>query len=484
MELNFGWLLNKRSLALRQIVPPSAPGFTVVQPSELEDASEFIQPHALVLTVGIAFRDREPELGRYIDHLADAGAVAVGFGTGLTFSSVPPIVEQTARRRGIGLFEVPRRIPFISIVTAAHQEQRRRAYAEQQKLFDAQEHLTHTATAGSLDLLLEAAAEHLEARVSISTAQDTVVGKASSPRAVEREKAGERLHYSSYRMSDRAGRHHVIEVHSVDPLTAETRSLVRHCAGLADMLLARPTELRAARNDLNSFALSLRLGLGADSALLPAVFDSPTDEDGFTRPIVIAADNPRSLDRARAALDAAAEADGHFLYAAAVDHTTLLLLVRADQPVDEVLGAFGSAGRRVRVAVGRCVAAADLTAPHVEALKTRAGLLAPGEHSLPEAVHVPWLAEPAVATALAARHTELFGRLRREDELHGTDYARTLTVFVRHGGQLTHTAEALGIHRHTARNRMARIQDICEIDLSDPATFAETFFSSLVKPEA
>ncbi len=482
MELSFEWLLNNRPLALRQVVKPSARRFTVVQPSELEDASEFIQPNSLVLTVGIAFHGRESELGRYIDHLADAGAVAVGFGTGLTFPTVPQSVACTARRRGIGLFEVPRRIPFISIITAAHQEQRRRAYAEQQRLFDAQERLTQTATSGSLDLLLEEAAAHLDARVSITTAQDTVVGAATPASVTEAEAAGEKLHFSSYKMSSRAGRHHVIEVRSLRPLTAETRSLVRHCAGLADMLLARPTELRAARNELNSFALTLRLGLGSGTQLLPPAFDSPTDEEGVTRPIIVASDDARALQRALSALDAAAEADGHFLYAAEVDSTTHLLLVRADQPVDEVLSALGPAGRRVRVAVGRRVTATDLGAAHISALAARAGLLAPGEHSLPDATQFPWLREKSVVAALAARNTELFGRLRREDELHGTDYARTLTVYIRHGGQLAQTAEALGIHRHTARNRVARIQEICEIDLGDPATFAETFFSSLVEP--
>ncbi len=479
MDLNFSWLLNSRPLALRQLVAPSNPTFSVVQPSELEDASEFIQPHSLVLTVGIAFKDRAAELGRYVDHLADAGAVAIGFGTGLTFPAVPETVVDTARRRGIGLFEVPRRIPFISIVTAAHQEQRRRSFAEQQKLFDAQELLTHTATAGSLDALLKESARVLDARVTITTAQDVLVGTATSPAAAAAEEAGEKLYYSSYRMAVRGARHHTLEVHAVRQLTASSRSLVRHCAGLADMLLARPSELRAARNELNSFALSVRLGLGGETSLLPPQFDSPIDESGLTRPIVVAADGQRDLDRALAALDDAAEDNGHFLYAAPVARGSTLVLVRADQPISEVLQAFGPTARLVRVAVGRVVAAEDLNADVIGALAAGAGLLALGEHSLPGITQLPWLREPAVERALAARRAELFGRLSIEDERHGTDYARTLTVYLRHGGQLAQTAEALGIHRHTARNRIARIQELCEVDLSDPATFAETFFSSL-----
>ena len=68
--------------------------------------------------------------------------------------------------------------------------------------------------------------------------------------------------------------------------------------------------------------------------------------------------------------------------------------------------------------------------------------------------------------------------LETEDTKHQTDYARTLAVFLQQGGQLGHTAEALGIHRHTARSRIARIQELCGIDLSDPATFAEAFFAA------
>ncbi|WKD58386.1 carbohydrate diacid transcriptional activator CdaR [Corynebacterium capitovis DSM 44611] len=475
MGLTFEWLRNNRDLALRQVVEPTAAEFDVVQTSELEDASEFIQPNSLVLTVGIAFNGRETSLGPYIDHLADAGAVAIGFGTGLTFPALPHTVIDTATRRGIGLFDVPRHVPFISIVTAAHQEQRRLAHLEQQQLFDAQERLTKTATRGSLDALLTEAAATLHARVTISTAQGTVVGVGDSG------ETGPTTHRTSYRMTAGSERHHEIEVRSTRELTPASRSLIRHVAGLADMLLARPFELRAARNELNSFALSVRLGLGTETDLLPTAFDSPVDADGLTRPVIVAADNARALTRARASLDDSAEHAGQFLYTAPLDTASFLLLVRGDQPIPDLLASFGPSARQVRIAVGRRIAATDLTLSHLRALRTRAGLLALGEHSLPDATALPWLTEPAVVTALSARHAELFDRLRHLDDRDGTDYARTLTVYLRHGGQLVHTADALGIHRHTARNRIAKIQELCEIDLSDPATFAETFFASLVE---
>ena len=475
MDLTFAWLLHKQELALRELVAPSTKHFSLAQTNELEDATEFIQPESLVLTVGIAFKDHPTDLGRYIDHLADAGAVAVGFGTGLTFDAVPEQVLDAARRRGIGVFEVPRRIPFISIVTAIHQEQRRRTQVEQQQLIDAQEHLTRSAIPGSLDMLASAAAELLDASVRITgpgAAPVAVAESAGYSAAVER---GERMRSSTQRLVSGPQRPYSLQIRSHRRPPA---ALVRHCAGLADMLLARPAELRAARNELNAFALSARFGLGDSTTLLPRGFDTPIDDSGLTRPVVITADRPRALEQARAALDSAAEAHGHFLYAAALDAVSMVVLVHPEHSGADLLESLGSVAQRVRVAVGRPVPAAELAEPHIRALKARCAVLALGGSALPGSSRASWLTEPAVAEALVAQRRELFGVLEAEDAVRNTDYARTLSVFLQHGGQLAHTADALGVHRHTVRSRMARIQKLCGIDLSDPATFAEAFFAA------
>lgn len=472
--LTFSWLANKRSLALVEHIAPAAQGFSVVQPSELENAEEFIQADSLVLTLGIAFRERPEELGHYIDHLVDAGAVAIGFGTGVPFATVPDIVMDTARRRGVGLYEVPRHIPFISIVSASHQERQRLAHLEQQKLMDAQQRLTVSATTGSLDSLLKEAAVLLRARVSIVGNTGSLAGSASALSTPPSEK----LHHSSYKMPGRSGRHHVLEVHSASRLTTAQRTLIRHCAGLADVLLARPHELRAARNELNSFALAVRLGLTKEGDLLPSAFDSPTDEKGLTRPVVVIADDAPGIRLALSALDHSAEEVGRFLFAVQLPNHAALVLTLPTQPVEEILAELGAAARRVRVAIGRPVAHPDSS--YVAALRSRAELLALGEHALPDSIQLSWLHEPMVIQALIARKQELFGRLELEDKHSGTSYARTLTVYLKQGGKLEDTAQALGIHRHTVRNRIAKIQQICQIDLSEPGTFAEAYFSSAV----
>src|SRR5699024_3552735 len=106
----FEWLFNQSALEIRPICMPSSATFSDVQTNELEDATEFIKQDSVVLTIAIAFKDREDELAKYLTHLAEAGAVAVGIGTGLIFPTVPQSVIDAAHELGIGLFEVPRPI--------------------------------------------------------------------------------------------------------------------------------------------------------------------------------------------------------------------------------------------------------------------------------------------------------------------------------------------------------------------------------------
>ena len=165
--MEFEWLFNQGALEINPICAPHATTFSGEQTNELEDATVFIQQDSVVLTIAIAFANREDELVDYLAHLASAGAVAVGIGTGLIFSSVPDSALKAAQELGIGLFEVPRQISFISIVSAVHQEQSRRNDIAQRRLLSAQEQLTHTATRGNLRELLHEAAYLIDVELSI-----------------------------------------------------------------------------------------------------------------------------------------------------------------------------------------------------------------------------------------------------------------------------------------------------------------------------
>ncbi|MFN8374736.1 MAG: helix-turn-helix domain-containing protein [Anaerolineae bacterium] len=59
-------------------------------------------------------------------------------------------------------------------------------------------------------------------------------------------------------------------------------------------------------------------------------------------------------------------------------------------------------------------------------------------------------------------------RLLMQD--NGADLFNTLETYLDAGGNGVQTAELLHIHRSTLNYRLARIVEICEVDLSDPLT--------------
>lgn len=478
----FGFLVDNQNLGLTEIVPPPQPSFTVVQINELETPGSFIQPESLVLTVGAAFRDRKEGLRGYIQHLAEQGTVAVGFGISSVFDAVPAEVVESAREWNIGLFEVSRPVPFTRILGAVHEEQHRRSTAEQQQraqaqqqLLQSQEKLTQTATSGDVRELTCDAAEALEARVTLKDPNGQTLAELVS----RSFNAMKKTYSSSYKVSSDTQRPYTVDVTSTRVITAEDRSLIRHYAGLAATLLSRPKQLRRVHNQLNSFALRIQLGIrDKDGAELYAdSVDTPFDRDGFTRPIVIAAQSHRAMHTVLDRLDRKAAKRDQLLHTLHVAEFTFLLLVRPEAGVRDVVDDLGEHQDRVRIAAGGPIQLTRLTSEHVEQLVARTRTLSPGDVTRSSDSDLPWLSEPTVAQALAARREEIFGRLSKYDAVNGTDYEKTLALFLRHGAQLGDTADALGVHRHTVRTRIAKIQKLCEISLDNPAHFSEAYLA-------
>ena len=127
--------------------------------------------------------------------------------------------------------------------------------------------------------------------------------------------------------------------------------------------------------------------------------------------------------------------------------------------------------------MGSPVQLKQLTREQIDQLALRTKTLKPGDVAQTNDSGLPWLREPGVAEALAARYEEIFGRIASYDAAHGTDYEITLAQYLRHSAQLGGTAEALGVHRHTVRTRIAKIQKLCEISLDNPAHFSEAYLA-------
>lgn len=93
--------------------------------SDLADPTPFLDGGELLLTTGASLPDGRAAVQKYVSLLVTAGVSAIGFGTGLRFSSVPAVVVDAAEQQGLPLFEVPLATPFIALTKAVSKAQTR-----------------------------------------------------------------------------------------------------------------------------------------------------------------------------------------------------------------------------------------------------------------------------------------------------------------------------------------------------------------------
>ncbi len=94
----------------------------------------------LLLTTGL-----RPLSDDYVERLVRAGVVGLGFGTGLGHDVVPAALVRAAGRAGLGLVEVPREVPFIAISKAVSKAVAADEYAALTRTSEAQRALTRAA---------------------------------------------------------------------------------------------------------------------------------------------------------------------------------------------------------------------------------------------------------------------------------------------------------------------------------------------------
>ena len=82
--------------------------------TELEDPRPFLGGAEVVLTTGLRLRTASAQR-TFVRRLHEAGALAIGFGVGLTHADVPAAVLAEASSVGLPVFRVPYAVPFIAI---------------------------------------------------------------------------------------------------------------------------------------------------------------------------------------------------------------------------------------------------------------------------------------------------------------------------------------------------------------------------------
>lgn len=496
-------LLDRQELALSLLTPaPDLPAGALAAPiawahsSDLADPTPFLDTGHVLLTTGTQFESdaeaRESESAfaeDYVRRLRDAGIAALGFGTEVIRAGTPDALVEACGRQGLPLFEVPYRVPFIAIARLVADLLAEDAYARQAWALAAQRAISLaalrpdglSATLGELSNRLGAWVGLVDAAGSLDReapvdgleqpALGEVVGEArsmlrrgqrASRTLVAGESVGSPQRITLQTLGGGGSLRGVLAIGDSAELDQAGREVVTSVIALAGLALEQNRDLDRARGHLRTGLL--RGILAGDTELAQRVAGEmwgPLPGAPFR---VAVADVPaQHVDRLTELLELRVEQRGGRLFFGRDDDTVVLLLEDADAALaDEVAAEF-----EVPVGISDAVAADGVALAHEQALRAleRARESTPGVVAFDEISRQGVLAFLARTDARAVALATL-APLAEHDAANGTALIATTRAWLEHGGQFDATAQALGVHRHTVRSRVALAERLLGRDLS------------------
>ncbi|MEU0302228.1 PucR family transcriptional regulator [Streptomyces sp. NPDC006175] len=471
--------------------------------SELADPVPYMDGGELLLVTATNLDARDPgTMRRYVQRLAGAGIAGIGFAVGVTYDEIPPALVDAAEEAGLPLLEVPRRTPFLAISKAVSAAIAADQYRSVTAGFDAQRELTRAAVAGDgpAELLTRLAA-HVDGWAALYDSSGAVVAAApdwAARRAARLTPEVERLRDRSAPASavvgdsesdDRvelqslgAGRRNrgALAVGTGAALGTAERYAVHSAVALLTLTTARSRALQGAEQRLGAAILRMLLAGESDHAravagdLYGGLLDAPF------RVLIAESSAPAGTELLAETLEAAASRSGE----------TLLMVPEGERLV--VLAADGGAAVEAGAAHARAAGDPPVREPGADDTDVVVGMSAP---SGPIAVSAAYKqAEQALSVArrrgrTMVEHEELAagsvlplladdavrafadGMLRplQEHDAKGRgDLVASLRAWLSRHGQWDAAAADLGVHRHTLRYRMRRVEEILGRSLDDP----------------
>ncbi|WP_199506057.1 PucR family transcriptional regulator [Geodermatophilus sp. TF02-6] len=498
MSVTVSTLLGTASLELTlhtRTAPVDRP-VSWVHVSELTDPTPFLEGGELLLTTGLALLPEDRDTGDYVRRLAEAGVVALGMGTGLSHPRVPEDLVAAADASGLAVLEVPRQTPFIAISRAVADALAAEEYAAVARTSAVQQELTRAAVApgapagvvdrlarhlGGWVLLMDAAGTPLEAAPrsargrtgELATAVDRLRGT-RPPAGAALTRPGESVLLQSLGTGSRT--RGFLAVGRPGPFPAGDRHVVNATALLLTLRLEQSRALDSATAALRAALLRLLLA-GEESAVTPVVGALGERLPAApVRPLAVLG----SAEQRAAAVDVAADAAAHDrepVFPAELDDA-LVVLVAAEGPLAERLAVLpervpgavlGTAPAVPWTRLADGVRQARQAAEHGRAagrpVTAFADLAGRGLSALLDPEVTTAFAEAALAPLVAA------------DRAGPGDLVESLRVWLAAHGQWEPAAGRLGVHRHTLRKRIRRVEELLGRDLDSPGVRAELWLA-------
>jgi purine catabolism regulator len=479
-------------LTVRDLVADAALGLAVragelaldrpiawVHTSELADPAPFLEGGELLLTTGLTLRAEDS--GGLVERLTAVGVAGLGFGVGLSHRQIPDELVEAAERAGLPLLEVPRPTPFIAISKAVSQAVAADEYASLRRTSRAQHELAQAAgTTNGVAALVRKLARLLDAWVLLLDAGGRLLR--STPAAagarlsdleseVDKMRAKRGLAAAGFSLGDQevsmqalGGRARgFLVVGRAKPFATTDHHVINSAASLLTLALEQVEALAAARRRLRAGCLELMLrGEPVQDVLADLHTELPPEP---FRVVVLAGARDRDELLSRLA------ADQPSAPAYLAEHGDVVVGLVGDGALAWLTGQPG-----VAIGVSEPCELAGLA----EGLR-QAQQAARAARRTDTVVHFGDLAGHGLLNLVPAVDARAFAEavlapLRGREVL-----LASLQTWLAHHGQWDPAASRLGVHRHTLRNRVRKVEELLGRSLDQPGVRAELWLALQVR---
>lgn len=486
MAVTVGWLARQAGLGLRMVAGAERADREIswAHAIELADPAPYLSGGELVMTTGINVGTGASAQFDYLSRLAAADAAALAFDTGISFHHVPPGIIAAGDALGIPVLQVPASTPFIAITRTVIDRINAEQLKSVQHTVDEQERLARETLRGGIPAVVVALARALEATVVAMSPSGRPLAAAGADRqrvaglgaelaaATSRGRRGA----SSRVVADGGGYCTVqvlraasntrgyLVVRSERALTAAERLLIAHSVSLISIELEKPVGLIDAEQRLRvavAQGLIETPGVRAPSLLRYFGFDP----DGAVVALAVRGCGPsldaqvhlhRILHRRGLAFLMCPHEDGIVVVLPAAEAASVTALHRSltRQFGRDLVTGVSPSGSFAELAIAVSQAWTASRSRDRQSLRQfdKLGLIGVllGDRT------------PQELTVLAGVVTPL----------DGENLLPTLAAFLERNGHIEGAAAALGVHRHTMRNRLARIGELLDMSLESADTRA------------
>lgn len=474
-------LLRRTDLGLRLVTDLSAHGDPLKIPllwvatSELSDPTPWLAGGELLLTTGMNLPSSPELISNYVNGLAASGVSALGYGIGLTTTSVPEALVTAANSAGLPLIEVDRPTPFVAVSRALSEMLSTDQLAELKRGLKGQQLVVRAAVRDGAAGVVQTTAQFLHGWSALFGADGRILylspdSARGTANRVRTELPSEQLrpssafsilvsgaHVAGQGLHTPSGERGVFLAGRTQPLAGIDRTFVNLAATL---LFFEPMAEWARRRTVRKDALMNLLLTVPDSD--PSVLMALGGELLAREPLLICA-----MSGTRANLNSMmyrlTDAFGETIVAAEVDGS-LIVIAGFETHFHSIIDLAASCELHTGTAKApTCSKLAEAVKSALTAMRSAINLRRP----LLTFQDLQAMLLPDFIDNVAFSHYSkgLLSPLDEYKAAKGIDLVRSLRVWLEHHGQLSQAATSLNLHRHTLRYQLAKISQLLDEDL-------------------